>query len=204
MIDLQACLDYQKQVSKDRTSSTVDMDLAGLAVDVALLAQKQELPEDLLTSLQLLINHRDDEKAEIAKLHQSLKAAGEMLNRALDEKAAVQMELDELQRQPAALVMPVGWEAGRPLPLSDALAGMAMEMLSHRSDLQHQADRRQAGPAAEDLRRLADELERYAVVIQVLSLQLTPERWQASAMAGLMELAQKHHLALPDWMTAEK
>lgn len=202
MIDLQACLDYQKRVSKDRTSTTVDLDLASLGVDLALLAQARELPEDLETALQLLVHDREEEKAEIAQLRQDLESRSAIAGKVIDQVVEVRMERDELQSKLDTIVMPLGWEAGQPLNLADALSGMAIEMLAHRSDLLTLAsDHRRPDLERAGYSQRAADLEKYATALNSVALQLRPERWKPENFAGLLELARQNSVTLPGWMT---
>lgn len=102
------------------------------------------------------------------------------------------------------VIMPLGWEAGRPVKLADALTGLAVEMMAHRSDLQSLAEKSTVDKDREHYQRRAVDLERYATAINAIALQLEPERWERGAYIGLLELAQQHSITLPDWMTKSK
>lgn len=91
------------------------------------------------------------------------------------------------------VIHPIGWEAGRELNIAESLNMLAIEFLGHRSDL---------GELGEDNERTAD-LERIAVCLQSLALQLDPDRWKAGSFGGLLEMARKHGITLPDWMAGE-
>ena len=102
------------------------------------------------------------------------------------------------------VIMPFGAEAGREINLPSALNLTAVEMMGHRSDLQELAmDLRKSEDEREIYRQRAEDIERYAVIIMAISLQVGLERWTPSAMSGFLELAKKYNLALPDWMGQE-
>ncbi len=98
------------------------------------------------------------------------------------------------------VIMPLGWEAGRPVKLYDALVSLAIEMMVQRSDLLVLADRKPSEVDSECDRRRAADLERYATAINAIALQVDPERWDPESMGGLLELARQFGIVLPDWM----
>lgn len=99
------------------------------------------------------------------------------------------------------IITPLGWEAGQPLEAADVVKNIAIEMLAHRSDLQEITIRR----AKDDQERAAiteraELLEKYAVALYAAAVQMNPAGYQVESMAGLLELAAKHNITLPDWM----
>ncbi len=112
--------------------------------------------------------------------------------------------LDMAEENDLKVIMPVGWEAGREVGLAAALASLAIEMLAHRSDLVELGARGQLpDPVRDATGRHAADLERYATAIQSLSVQLQPGRFVQGQLFGLVEMASEHHVALPEWMTAD-
>jgi hypothetical protein len=99
------------------------------------------------------------------------------------------------------IIHPFGWLAGKEGTVPDVIEALALEMLGYRSDLQERAQRKSFPPDSALLEQ-AENLEKYAVILNLIYLQLKPERWNASAMPGLLELAAKHELTLPEWMAA--
>lgn len=103
------------------------------------------------------------------------------------------------------VIMPLGWLAGQPVRLADALWMLGTEMLGHRSDLMMLAtDKRLSDLERECYQKRAIDLERYATAVNALSLQVDPERWQTGDYSGLLELARQNTITLPSWMTEEK
>jgi hypothetical protein len=100
------------------------------------------------------------------------------------------------------VIMPLGWLAGKPIGLADALTTLAIEMMAHRSDLLEIAEKgKMPEPERELHRRRATDLERYATAINALALQVDPERWKHGDYSGLLELARENSITLPEWMT---
>lgn len=99
------------------------------------------------------------------------------------------------------VIMPLGWEAGHPVKLADALFSLAIEMLAQRSDLRQLADKSKDDKDREHYQRRAVDLERYATAIDSIALQVDPGRWHPENFTGLLELAREHNITLPDWMT---
>jgi hypothetical protein len=103
------------------------------------------------------------------------------------------------------VIMPLGWEAGRPVKLADALTGLANELMARRSSFLDMAtDRSRSDMERVVLRRHALDLEKYATAINVIALQVDPDRWKQWDYSGLLELARQNSIALPDWMTKGK
>jgi hypothetical protein len=98
-------------------------------------------------------------------------------------------------------IHPIGWETGREAPPAEIVKMMAIEMLSHRSDLQHLAAREGRDTSKQrDRLALAWDFERYAVALYVLAVQMDPTGYKVENISGLIELAEKHNIAMPDWM----
>jgi hypothetical protein len=97
------------------------------------------------------------------------------------------------------IASPVGWEAGRQLHVGEAIQATAIEMMGHRSDILEKAVRAPLG----DMSALetADILEKYATALNVIFFQIEPDRWNYESCKGVIELARKHGVAIPDWMT---
>jgi hypothetical protein len=103
------------------------------------------------------------------------------------------------------VIMPLGWQAGRPVNLADALTGLANEMMARKSDfLDMTTDRSRSDMERVFLRRHAVDLEKYATAINVIALQVDPDRWKQWDYSSLLELARQNSIALPDWMTKGK
>jgi hypothetical protein len=100
------------------------------------------------------------------------------------------------------VIMPLGLGAGQLLKLADALTSLATEMMSHRSDFLAMADDRIRSDIERGFyHKRATDLERYATAINAIALQVDPDRWQQGAYSGLLELARRNGITLPDWMT---
>jgi hypothetical protein len=54
------------------------------------------------------------------------------------------------------------------------------------------------------LNQQALDLEKYAVAVFAVGLQMSPGGYRADNMGGLLELAAKHEINLPDWMKEQK
>lgn len=98
-----------------------------------------------------------------------------------------------------------GWEAGQELTPAEAFKRLAIEMLGHRSDLQEPIKQRRAADdrEREEWNQQAELLERYAVIAYALAVQMSPESYRVESMGGLLELAEKHKITLPEWMKAK-
>lgn len=97
------------------------------------------------------------------------------------------------------IIYPFGWLAGLEEKDTTVIQDLALEMLSHRSDLQETAMRKSFPPDPAKMEQ-AEMLEKYAVILDVIFLQMMPERWNPTTMIGIQELAAKHNITLPDWM----
>ena len=85
------------------------------------------------------------------------------------------------------VISPIGWGAGRTVPLFDALQDLAVEMLGQRND-------RAAGIVLEPI---SDETERFATALLVIANQVRPVNEQSN----LITLALRHGLAVPqEWL----
>lgn len=99
---------------------------------------------------------------------------------------------------------PTGWLAGREAPAADVIEQLAIEMLGHRASLEEAAQHAEDPQRQEQSLTMAQMIDRYATALYAIALQLEPERWNPEAMAGLLESARQHHIALPDWMTGSE
>ena len=98
-------------------------------------------------------------------------------------------------------IHPLGWEAGREGEPAEIIKMLAIEMLGQRADLEHAADKAARDTTRQSmLRGQAWELERYAVALYAVAVQMNPAGYQVDHMRGLIDLAEKHSIALPDWM----
>jgi hypothetical protein len=103
------------------------------------------------------------------------------------------------------VIMPLGWQAGHPVPLADALTGLANEMSARKSEFLDMAtDHSRSDMERVSLRRHALDLEKYATAINAIALQVDPDRWKQWDYSGLLELAKQNNIALPNWMTMDK
>ncbi len=101
------------------------------------------------------------------------------------------------------ITYPFGWLAGHEGNVPDVIAALALEMLGNRSDLQERAGR-VSFPPEKNLTEQAELLEKYAVILNVVFVQMRPDTWNPNAMSGLIELAAKHGVTLPEWMTKQE
>ncbi len=98
---------------------------------------------------------------------------------------------------------PLGWQQGHEADPAAVVKALALEMLSERSDLQHEVLQFQLDHQnieAECYQKQADTLEKYATALYAIAVQMDPTGYQAENMSGLIELAAKHQVILPDWM----
>lgn len=101
------------------------------------------------------------------------------------------------------IIYPFGWLAGKPGQPEDVIQALAIEMLGHRADLREKAARAKDPADREEYTRRADDIERYAVMVYAVYYQMQPERWNAEACGGLLEVAAEHGITLPHWMTGQ-
>jgi hypothetical protein len=100
------------------------------------------------------------------------------------------------------VMYPITWSAGREGETADVLHDIAEEMLEHRVDLLRTT------PGANEVdgevyRRHAQFFEKYATVLDAISFQLTPERWNPATGGDLLARALAYHIDLPAWMLPE-
>jgi hypothetical protein len=103
----------------------------------------------------------------------------------------------------AKVIYPITWLAGREGEAADVIHDIALEMMEHRADLLRNATRM---PKVESrvYRKQARLLEEYATVLDAIYFQLTPQRWDPETSEEMLDLAQLHHIALPDWMLPDR
>lgn len=98
------------------------------------------------------------------------------------------------------IIHPLGWEYGREGDPVVVIKALSSEMLGHRSDLQESAVRAIDSQERECLIRQAELLEKYAIALYAVGVQMDPTGYKVENMSGLIELAEKHKITLPDWM----
>ena len=101
------------------------------------------------------------------------------------------------------VIYPTTWLAGREGEAADVIHDIAEEMMEHRADLLRYATRIPEGDCQVYMKQ-ARLLEEYATVLDAIYFQLEPERWDPSTPGDLLELAQAHQIALPDWMLPDR
>jgi len=99
----------------------------------------------------------------------------------------------------AKVIYPITWMAGREGEVADVIHDIAEEMIEHRADLLRYAAGISEGEC-QTYQRQARLLEEYATVLDAIYFQLEPERWNPETSGDMIELAQVHNIALPDWM----
>jgi len=100
------------------------------------------------------------------------------------------------------ITYPFSWLAGQQAEPEKVIQDLGIEMMSHRSDLLGQAERH---PDQRDtLVSQANLLEKYAIITTVIAYQMAPDKWDPRSCAGLLDLAQKHIISVPEWMTCTK
>lgn len=94
---------------------------------------------------------------------------------------------------------PLGMLAGLESDTIYVLNSLAIEMMAHRSDLREEAIRT-SDPVLKSVKEmLADNLEYYATALSICVFQMMEEdRLQHTQISGLLDLAEKHGLYLPD------
>ncbi len=104
------------------------------------------------------------------------------------------------------IIMPLGWEAGRPVRLADALVGLAIEMMAHRTDLLSMASALRPSDIQDEFYQMrALDLEKYVTALYAIALQVDPtRRWRQGEYGDLLTMARKNGVTLPDWMTIDK
>jgi hypothetical protein len=100
------------------------------------------------------------------------------------------------------VLYPITWSAGREGETADVLHEIAEEMLEQRIDLLRTA------PGANEVdgevyRRHAQFFEKYATVLDAISFQLTPERWNPATAGDMLARALVYQIDLPAWMLPE-
>ncbi len=104
------------------------------------------------------------------------------------------------------IVYPLSWEFGREGSPAEVIKAIALEMLSHRATLEKQANRMNAqGPMInkaeyKQLAQRADDLEKYAIALYIVAVQMDPDRYQEEHIEALLNLAMKYEINLPEWM----
>jgi hypothetical protein len=101
------------------------------------------------------------------------------------------------------VVYPITWLAGREGEAADVIHDIAVEMMEHRTDLLRSVTMIPEDEG-QNYRRQANLFEEYATVLDAIYFQLEPERWDPETSGGMLDLAQLHHIALPDWMLPGK
>jgi hypothetical protein len=101
------------------------------------------------------------------------------------------------------IVNPLGWERGRAGEPGTVVRSVATEMLAHRSDLQEMAIRAEDPKERAQLEARAADLEKYAVAVFAMAIQINPFGYDPKTHSGLIELAEKHGVVLPDWMKGQ-
>src|SRR5512142_1252487 len=98
----------------------------------------------------------------------------------------------------AKVIYPITWLAGREGETADVIHDIAVEMMEHRADLLRRTIWNPEGEC-QIYRKQSNLFEEYATVLDAIYFQLEPERWHPETSAKMLELAQLHHIALPDW-----
>lgn len=103
----------------------------------------------------------------------------------------------------AKIIYPITWLVGREGETADVLHDIAVEMMEHRADLLRYATRMPKSEARA-YRKQARLFEEYATVLDAIYFQLEPERWHPETSEEMLDLAQMHNIALPDWMLPDR
>lgn len=105
-------------------------------------------------------------------------------------------------------VMPLGWLAGREIPIEDALQHLSSEILGHAADLEELAEKARSRPkdypqTPEVYLARAEDLRRYGWSLYLIWLQSTVAG-KPDDLGELPELAARFNLSLPpDWTAKE-
>lgn len=98
---------------------------------------------------------------------------------------------------------PLGWLAGKPGKTTEVIWALSLEMLGQASTLREVAARKEPGVDKMLTDLEADDLEKYSAALGLIFLQMEPGKWKPGSFSGLLELASKYKLAIPEWMTAK-
>lgn len=119
------------------------------------------------------------------------------------QQAREPMVTELLRRTEKKIILPIGFGKGsvHKSPV-DALFLLAIGMMGHRSDLLEEDRREQiTAPGMTVVSKIyaALLLERYATALNIIIFQMMDdERLRGSNISGILELAEKHDLYLPD------
>jgi hypothetical protein len=103
----------------------------------------------------------------------------------------------------AKLIYPITWLAGREGEAADVIHDIAVEMMEHRADLLRNAVGNLEGECQVYLKQ-ANLLEVYATVLDAIYFQMAPEHWVPETSGDMLEFAQVHNIALPNWMVPDR
>lgn len=101
------------------------------------------------------------------------------------------------------IIYPITWLAGREGEVADVIHDIAVEMIEHRADLLRNASRMPKGESRV-YRKQARLLDEYAAVLDAIYYQMEPGRWDPQTSGDMLDLAQLHNIALPDWMLPDQ
>jgi len=101
------------------------------------------------------------------------------------------------------VIYPITWLAGREGEVADVIHDIAVEMMEHRTDLLRFATKNSEN---EDTiyQKEACLFEEYATVLDAIYFQMEPERWDPETSGDMLDLAQLHKIALPNWMLPDR
>jgi hypothetical protein len=101
------------------------------------------------------------------------------------------------------VIYPIANQNNREGRLADVIHAIALDMMGRRSHLLRSATK---APKSESrgYRKQSRLLEEYTAILEVIYYQLEPGRWDPETSSELLEMAQVHHIALPDWMKPGK
>ena len=101
------------------------------------------------------------------------------------------------------VIHPITCLAGQEGEAADMIHGIAVEMMRHRADLLRCATRNTEDESQVYLNQ-ARLFGEYATALDAIYFQMEPERWDLETSGEMLELAQAHHIALPEWMLSGK
>lgn len=99
---------------------------------------------------------------------------------------------------------PLGQLAGRVGRASEVIWNLSAEMMFRKSDLLKQVPMTKTENSRKDCLQRADDLEKNATALGAIYYQIEPASWDPELNSGLLDLAQKYNIILPEWMRPEE
>lgn len=101
------------------------------------------------------------------------------------------------------VINPIQSQAVREGKVANVIHAIALDMMGRRAHLL-QSSRKVSQDESRLYRKQSRLLEEYATALDAIYYQLEPTKWDPETSGDLLELAQAHHITLPDWMFADR